>query len=331
MALSPEDSGRIGGSDAAALVGLSPWQTPLTVYARIVSGEGQPDSPALRRGRLLEPVVRAMYAEDESVELLGPTNLRHPKLEWVRASLDDVGRRKGRGRHAVEYKTGTARDAHKWGPLGSDELPEQYLCQTTWYLGAGLTSGAIEEATADVAVLLLGLEESPRVYHVAYDADVYAWLLESAERFWRDFVVPRRPPPPSNPAREAEAVRRLYGAEREGLVDFAALPHEDKSIVLAYAEARRQQKAAEAALADAEVRLKLALGWRAGVDALPPDTGLKRLKWTAAEQGRPEWKAVAETLAKENGVSRDTVLSLANQHRGEPPRTLRATETKEET
>lgn len=331
MALSPEDSGRIGGSDAAALVGLSPWQTPLTVYARIVSGEGQPDSPALRRGRLLEPVVRAMYAEDESVELLGPTNLRHPKLEWVRASLDDVGRRQGRGRHAVEYKTDTARGIHKWGPPGSDEVPEQYNCQTQWYVGTGLASGALEETTADLAVLLLGVEESPRVYHVPFDAEVYAWLLESAERFWRDFVVPRRPPPPSNPTREAEAVRRLYKRETEPLTTFADLAPEDKSAVLAYAEARRQQKAAEAALAEAEVRLKLALGWRAGVDGLPPDTGLKRLKWTAAEQGRTEWKAVAEALAKENGVSREAVLSLANQHRGEPPRTLRATETKEET
>lgn len=331
MPLSPDDARRLGGSDIAALVGLSPWATPLTVYARIVTGEGTPDSPALRRGRLMEPVVREMYRLDEGVELLGPTSLRHPEKDWLRASLDDVGRRPGRGRHAVEFKTGNQRDADKWGPLGSDELPEQYLCQTSWYLGTGLAVGALDEPVADVAVLLLGVEETPRVYRVEHDAEVYAWLLEAAERFWRDFVVPRRPPPPSNPAREVESVRRLYKRETEPLAPFADLAPEDKSTVLAYAEARRQQKAAEAALADAEVRLKLALGWRAGVDALPPDTGLKRLKWTAAEQGRTEWKAVAEALAKENGVSRETVLSLASQHRGEPPRALRATEVKEET
>ena len=256
--------------------------------------------------------------------------LKHPAKDWLRASLDDVGRRPGRGRHAVEYKTASPRDVHKWGAAGTGDVPDYYAAQTCWYVGTGLASGALEETTADLAVLLLGVEESPRVYHVPFDAEVYAWLLESAERFWRDFVVPRRPPPPSNPAREAEAVRRLYGAEREGLVDFAALPHEDKAAVLAYAEARRQHKAAADALADAEVRLKLAVGWRAGVDGLPPDSGLRRLKWTADKQGRTEWKAVAEALAKESGVSREAMLSLAEKHRGEPGRTLRATEVKEE-
>lgn len=328
--MTPEDAAKLGGSDVAALVGLSPWATPLTVYARIVTGEGTEDSPALRRGRLMEPVVRAMYAEDEGVELLGPTSLKHPSHEWLRASLDDVGRRQGRGRHAVEYKTGTARDAHKWGPLGSDELPEQYLCQTTWYLGAGLASGAIEETTADVAVLLLGLEESPRVYHVAYDAEVYGWLLEAAERFWRDFVVPRRPPPPSNPAREQEAVRRLFKRDTEPLADFATLPHEDKAAVLRYAEARRAAKESEDVFKEAELRLKLALGWRAGVANIPEDTGLRRLTWTADKQGRTNWRDVTEALAQETGARRDLVLSLAEKHRGEAGRTLRVTEVKEE-
>lgn len=329
--MTPEDAKKVGGSDAAALVGLSPWQTPLTVYARIVSGEGQPDSPALRRGRLLEPVVREMYRQDESVELLGPTNLRHPKLEWVRASLDDVGKRRGRGRHAVELKTSEAGKEYEWGPAGSGDVPAYYATQCAWYLGTGLLSGAIDEDVADVSVWFVGLENSPRVYHVTHDAEVYGWLLEAAERFWHNHVVPRRPPPPTNPAREAEAVRRLFKRDTEPLADFATLPHEDKAAVLRYAEARRAANVAEDAFKDAELRLKLALGWRAGVSNIPEDTGLRKLTWTAGEKGKTSWKDVAEALAQETGARRDLVLSLAEQHRGEAVRTLRVTEVKEET
>ncbi len=209
-------------------------------------------------------------------------------------------------------------------------MPDYYAAQCSWYMGTGLASGALEDTTADLAVLLLGVEETPRVYRVPHDAEVYAWLLDAAERFWRDFVVPRRPPPPSNPAREQDAVGRLYRAEREGLVDFAALSPEDKATVLRYAETRRLASAAEAEAKDAELRLKLAVGWRAGVDNLPPDSGLRRLKWTADKQGKTSWKDVAEALAKETGASRERVLSLASEHRGEAGRTLRVTEVKEE-
>ena len=36
---------------------------------------------------------------------------------------------------------------------------------------------------------------------------------------------------------------------------------------------------------DAELRLKLALGWRSGVEGLPADTGLRRLTWAASTTG----------------------------------------------
>lgn len=327
--LSEADARKIGGSDVAALVGLSPWATPLTVYARIVSGQATNDSPALRRGRLMEPVIRAMYAADNGVELLGPASLAHPMNRHVRASLDDVARRQGHGRHAVEYKSVWPSEVGAWGKAGTDEVPDYYATQVHWYLGIGFESGAIEEDTADVAALMLGVEETPRVYRVRHDREVYEWLMDAAQRFWFDHVEPRKPPTPTMPAREAEAARRLYRAEREPLATFDALPPEDKAAVLAYAEARRAAKAAEDERDAAEVRLKLALGWRAGVEALPRDCGLQRLTWTADKRGKVSWKEAFEALARETGVAPEVVQRVAESCRGEPGRTLRATETEE--
>lgn len=329
MALTPEESRMLGGSDIAALVGLSPWATPLTVYARIVAGDSGRDSPALKRGRLMEAVVRQMYADETGVELLGPASLRHPSKEWVRASLDDVARRQGCGRHAVEYKSQWPTEAHKWGEAGTDDVPPYYGCQTQWYLGTGLASGALEEDTADVAALFLGVEETPRVYHLKHDAEVYAWLLEAAERFWRDHVIPKRPPPPTRPADEGEAVRRLYSREREPLASFESLPPEDRGAVLAYLEARREAKASNELLESAEIRLKLALGWKTGIDNLPADSGARKLTWKSNKQGGVEWKQAFESLAKQTGLTREQLDALLSQHRGEAPRTLRVTEAKE--
>lgn len=329
MALTEEEAKMIGGSDVAALRGLSPWATPLTVYARIKGGYYEDSNASKRRGNLLEPAVRAMYADDTGAEILGGVKLRHPRFAYGRASLDDVVRHKGRGRQVLEIKTCWPTEVAGWGAVGTGEIPDYYACQVAYYLGTGLEAGAIDEPIADVAALMLGVEESPRVYHVEHDPDVYAWLLEGVERFWVDHVLPSKPPAPTMPAREADAVRRLFRAEREPLAPFSELPPEHRATVLAYAEARRAERAAKEVADAAELRLKLALGWRAGVDGLPPDSGLQRVTWTADKQGKVSWRAAYDALARETGAARELVQSLAEQHRSEPGRTLRATETKE--
>lgn len=328
--LTDEEARKLGGSDMAAIVGLSPWATPLTVYARIKAGAREDGNASKRRGNLLEPAVRAMYAEDNGAELLGGVKLTHPRVAWGRASLDDVVRVRGGGRRVLEIKTCWPTEVGGWGAAGTGEVPDYYACQIAYYLGTGLEAGVIDEDTADVAALMLGVEESPRVYHVKHDAEVYEWLMDTAQRFWTDHVLPSRPPPPTLPAREAEAVRRLFPSQREPLVPYHELSPDDRAAVLAYAEARRAEKAAKDAADAAELRLKLAVGWRAGVDSLPHDTGLRRVTWTANERGKVAWKDAYEDLARETGASPQVVQSLTEKHRGEPGRTLRVTETKEE-
>lgn len=327
--LTEHESRMIGGSDLAGIVGLSPWQTPLSIYARVkgAAHEGA-RTPAQRRGILLEPAVREMYREDRGATLLGGVKFTHPRAAYLRASLDDVAIVHGR-RRPLEIKTASPSDAALWGEAGTDGVPDYYLTQVMYYIGAALEVGAIDEPEADVAVLLLGVDDAPRILHVRHDADVYGWLLEQARRFWTDHVEANRPPSPTMPAKEAEAVRRLYRKEREPLADFATLAPEDRAVVLAYAEARRNAAVAEAAFKAAEVRLQLALGWRAGVDNLPPDSGLRRLTWKMDTRGKVAWKDAYEALAKETGAASALVQRVAEAHRGEPPRVLRVTETKE--
>ena len=53
----------IGGSDVAAIMGLSPWRTPYQVWADKVLGirEDISGKPAVEWGTILEPVVGEHY------------------------------------------------------------------------------------------------------------------------------------------------------------------------------------------------------------------------------------------------------------------------------
>jgi putative phage-type endonuclease len=299
MSLTPEEQAKIGGSDVTAILGLSQWSTPLQLYVRIVSAlEGRPlkseDNGDMRRGRHLERAVLALYAEETGATLLPAASLSQVLKPWARASLDSRAERNGR--RVVEVKTAGLTEARKWGEAGTDAVPQAYVFQTTWYVGHALAAGAVDVPEADVAALVAG---DLRVYHVGFDAELFAMLEAAAERFWVDYVLPRRPPPPTELLKDVEAVGSLYPRHEGEARQWDALATEEQVAVREYLRARQERKRAEALEAAWEARLKLALGTIPRLEGLPPDTGAKALTWRQ-NKGRMEtdWRAVAERASK---------------------------------
>ena len=70
-------AGGIGGTDAAAILGLSPWKKPIDIYAGKVNPGAQPelDKECLYWGSALEPIVRGRYAQRFGVEVTAPADL----------------------------------------------------------------------------------------------------------------------------------------------------------------------------------------------------------------------------------------------------------------
>lgn len=172
----------IGGSDAAAIVGASKWKTPLALYLE-KRGEApaQPESPAMRWGTLLEPLVRQQYCNESGESVRVPSLLVHPTYPWMIGHLDgitDSGR-------VVELKT--ARSAEGWGEPGTDEIPDAYLVQVQHYML--ITALPV----ADVAVLIGGSDF--RRYEVPADRDLHGMLIEQEAEFWAR-VKEGRPPDP---------------------------------------------------------------------------------------------------------------------------------------
>lgn len=333
MSLPPEDAARLGGSDVAAILGLSQWGTPLTVYARVVSaleGRYRPDKPDAyqARGTILERAVLEVYAERTGAKLLPGPKLIHPDMGWVRASLDARAERDGV--IVVDAKTVAASERHHFGEEGSDQVRQDILFQMTTYIGIGMKTGHITRPAADVPVLGLNGAD-PVVFTVGWDAELFAMLEAAMDRFWTDHVLPRRPPPVTEPIRDVDAIGALYprhSGEQKHWEEFAS---EEQRAILAHLDARAARIAAERAEAEAEAALKLMLKDVGKVYGLPASTGVKSLTWRKNKDGmETDWRKVAEHLRAHVGsVEYDTILKKFTTTK-EGARPLRVTAAKEE-
>ena len=192
----------LGGSDVAAVLGVSPWSSPLQLYLEKL-GQAAPDEENDEKlwGTLLEDVVAREYARRRGVAVQpGPQMLRHPQHPWAFANVDRVvvG-----GAPGVEVKTSRFGDG--WGEPGTDEMPQHVVAQVAWY--AGITG--IDEW--DVPVLVGGSDL--RVYHYRRDPGLEAMLIDVCGQWWRDHVEARVPPAPQTSAEAALRWPRDTGAQ----------------------------------------------------------------------------------------------------------------------
>jgi putative phage-type endonuclease len=200
----------IGGSDVAAILGLSRWKTPLDVYLD-KRGElpPQPDNDAMLWGRILEPVILAEFSRRHGVAVEKPDGVvRDPQFPWMLASLDGWAPEMDA---VVEVKT--ARSADGWGEPGTDEIPAYYETQVAHYL-------AVTGARLAFIPVLIGAADF-RVYQVERDDSFIADLFEAERAFWHDHVLAGVPPEPINAADAARLWKRDNGLAIEVAAEVA--------------------------------------------------------------------------------------------------------------
>ena len=82
----------IGGSDAAAVLGISPFRTGRDLYydkLNIVTADDAENWVQLEVGTLLEPLVAKIFAHKTGYKIYRrPFMFRHPQYPWMLADLD---------------------------------------------------------------------------------------------------------------------------------------------------------------------------------------------------------------------------------------------------
>ena len=193
----------IGGSDVAAILGMSPWRTPYQVWEEkttpIDETAAEDDRPALYWGRVLEAPIRQAYADKTGRTVTKPAEaFVSSKYPFMRANLDGIA---DDGR-VVEFKTSSKSDG--WGEVGTDEIPDYYMTQVQHYLAV---TGV---KTADVAVLIGGNDF--RIYTVEADEELQALLIERESEFWA--LVESRTPPDLTSTKDAARRYRVATAKK---------------------------------------------------------------------------------------------------------------------
>jgi len=187
----PQKSLRIGGSEAAAVIGHHPWLTPVQLWLKKKGLLETPENEAMRWGSLLEPVVAEEYARRAGVELVEyQLELAPEEFPWAIAHVDYVGVDAKGEAFVLEVKTTRFFD-EKWGQPGTDEVPVHYFLQVQHYMHLGGWKRAV--------IAALGATSELRVYEIPYAPDIANALMEAERRFWENHLLNDVEPPAVDP------------------------------------------------------------------------------------------------------------------------------------
>lgn len=113
----------LGGSDAAVVMGVSPYRSPYQLWEeKLGLGQQQETNASMRRGTELEPMIRGMTEDILGFKLMNKT-IMHDRLSYMFASLDGISED---GETVVEIKTAN-KELHAMAKSGV--VPEIYQPQ----------------------------------------------------------------------------------------------------------------------------------------------------------------------------------------------------------
>lgn len=241
----------IGGSDAGAIMGVSPYKGAFSVWADKM-GKLPPieDNEAMRQGRDLEDYVARRFAEASGLRVRHEYSMlrsvEHPCM------LADIDRRIIGERAGLECKT--SRDI-TMARYRNGDYPMEYYCQCLHYLAVtGWDCWYL-------AVLVYGTDLL--IYKICRDEvldDIEA-LIKAEEAFWDSHVVLDQPPAPDALDSTAAALGSVYPCEDgttvcadqdadQALTELAALKAQRRALDRQITERENQIKAA---MGEAEV------------------------------------------------------------------------------
>ena len=249
----------IGGSDAGAIMGMSDYGSPLTVYLEkknlVRKGE---TSRAARRGTLLEKYVReeteSSFPEFEIEKV--PYMFFDPEHPFMLANMDGVVLAKtpveirgetieGLGGHEIKSsKTGFG-----WG---EDEIPDTHYCQIQHYMQVtGLPWFLVSVYVLD--------DESLRHYVIRRNDDFIARLVAAEKDFWENFVQQCVMPAAMGLENEDDMITGMY----EGSQGLVALTDDEINLCRMHKELGEQIDTLKKQKDAVGINLKAKLGGRA--------------------------------------------------------------------
>lgn len=203
----------IGGSDAAAVIGISPYKTARDVYfeklGRQPNQEDEAGWVAKEVGKRLEDLVAAIFAKKTGFRVWQEKVMfRHPLFPFMLADIDYFFETPNGTVGVLECKTGNIHTKEKWD---NDAVPYHYEVQCRHYM-------AVKNYNLSYCACLFGNSENDFVYRcIERDLDFEENLILQEEAFWTENVERKIEPMLYGDGDLVLASLRRYQTQRTGL------------------------------------------------------------------------------------------------------------------
>lgn len=201
----------LGGSDAAAALGVSPWKTALQLFLEKtgeIAQDDLSDNEAVEWGVRLEPAVRQKYADQTGNVVTLPTQtVFHPSVPWMFCHPDGLVDT-GKELRIYSGKIADARLAEKWGEPGSGDVPENYFLQSQHEMIVLSAAMGAPIRVVDYGVLFGG--NRFRMFRVEADDEIQSMIIEGEAEFMRAVAAKSAPAPDFNARTTRALIQKLF-------------------------------------------------------------------------------------------------------------------------
>lgn len=200
----------IGGSDVAAMLGISPFRTARDLYFDKLGFSIEDDEEnwvILEMGRLLEPLVAEVFAKKTGLRVYQrKVMFQHSQYPWMLADLDYLVCLSDGSTAILECKTSTSNAGDHWTYNGKDIVPVYYESQGRHYMAVmnidRVYFCCLFTDTREAVIRVIERD-------MAYEDE----LIMLEQIFWQDNVLAKTPPPYTEDGDLVlKSLQRLYGS-----------------------------------------------------------------------------------------------------------------------
>lgn len=287
----------IGGSDAAAVVGLNSFSSPYALWAEKTGRvPGFSGNLATEVGTFLEEFVAQKFAQETGKKVRKANqSFFNSDYPWAIANIDReiVGEDAG-----LEIKTTSEMNLKKFK---GGEYPANYYCQCVHYM-------AITGKQRWYLAVLIGNREF-KWFTIERDEAEIAALMTAEAEFW-EYVKNNTPPPTDGAQATTNAISSIYADSENTVADL----YLHKSDLEQYQALTRQIKELETTKNEAANRIKAFMG-----EAGNGECDKYRVSWKSSSRKTFDSKRFAEEHAD---------IDLTPYYNETSTRTFRVTEMK---
>lgn len=265
----------IGGSDVAAICGLSRYKSAVEVYLdKLELSPPKEDNPSMKAGRMLEPTIAEWFSEETGYRVMQQNSIfQHPEHKIMLANIDRwvIGHNAG-----LEVKNTKEYCRNDWFDGQTEIIPTEYQLQANHYMAI------LGAERWFICVLIGGWDLQWRV--IERDEKLIRNLITIEEDFWNNFVLAKQIPPFS--AQDTDTLNQMYPRSKPNLkVDISESYYD---LVKNLLNAKEQKEKSEIAYEDVKNKFKGIMG----ESELAFWQGDPLISWKSDKNGKRSFKVV---------------------------------------